>query len=107
MTRTGLSMILGVALICGLHLATGTAGADYWPMLGRDGTRNGVSSERGAPLLQPIEERQEDILVSRQRNVLWSASLGWQTHSSPVVSAGLIWIGTSHHYAGDLSAHDT
>jgi hypothetical protein len=79
-----------VAWICGFFVRIAIA-AD-WPMLGRDGTRNGVSAEVGAPTQWSVEERDGDRMIRKSRGVLWSAPLGSQTHSSPVVSGGLLWI---------------
>ena len=81
------------AWLCGAFVYTAVA-AD-WPMLGRDGTRNGVSSEVGGPTQWSVEERQDDRVIRESRGIRWSAPLGWETHSSPVVSGGLVWIGTN------------
>ncbi len=79
-----------------LALLLGTvAQAADWPMLGRDGTRNGVSTETGAPTLWSVEDRSDGRLVRGPRGIRWSAPLGSQTHGSPVVSGGLVWIGTN------------
>src|SRR6187200_2168698 len=68
-----------------------------WPMLGRDGTRNAVTTETGAPTIWCVEQRKRDgRLIRGARGVRWSAPLGWSTFASPVVSAGLVWIGTNN-----------
>ena len=36
-------------------------------------------------------------MIRGARGVRWSAPLGWSTFSSPVVSAGLVWIGTNYN----------
>ncbi len=82
-----------IAWLCGSFVCR--ADAADWPMLGRDGTRNGVSAEVGAPTLWSIEERKDDRVIHESRGVRWTAPLGSQTHSSPVVSGGLVWIGTN------------
>ncbi len=69
-------------------------GAD-WPMLGRDGTRNGVSSETSPPTVWCVEEQEGDRLIRGPHGIRWSAPLGSMTFSSPVVSSGLVWIGTN------------
>jgi hypothetical protein len=69
-------------------------------MLGRDGTRNGVSSEVGAPTLWCVEECSDGRLIRGPRGIRWSARLGSQTHSSPVVSGGLVWVGTNNMQPG-------
>ncbi len=91
-----------VVVTCGV--AAGPADAADWPMLGRDGTRNGVSAEVGAPTQWSLEERKDDRVIRAARGIRWSAPLGSQTHSSPIVSGGLVWIGTNTAKAG-VEAH--
>src|SRR5580704_11540268 len=71
-----------------------------WPMLGRDGTRNSVSSEAGAPRLWSVEEREGGRLVRAARGIHWTAALGSATFSSPVVTGGFVWIGTNNGQPG-------
>ncbi|MEO8268234.1 MAG: PQQ-binding-like beta-propeller repeat protein, partial [Aureliella sp.] len=78
------------------------ATADDWPMLGRDGTRNSVSSETGAPTNWIVQQHDRGYAASESRGVLWSVPLGSATYSTPVVSGGLVWIGTNQE-AGDGS----
>ncbi len=96
MKASSIAVIL-LASVAGLLLTSlGTRGAD-WPMLGRDGTRNAVSSEVGAPATWCVEERDDDgHLIRGRRGIRWSAPLGSRTFSSPVVSSGLVWIGTNN-----------
>ena len=89
-------MIVTGALVFGGLSGFGATRADDWPMLGRDGSRNGVSSERGAPTDWSIEEREGERLIQVARGVRWSARLGSMTSSSPVESGGLVWIGTNN-----------
>ena len=97
MKRIG-NVFVGAAMtaawLCGSFVCSVVA-AD-WPMLGRDGTRNGVSAEVGAPTQWSVEEREDGRLIRETRGVRWSAPLGSETHSSPVVSGGLVWIGTNY-----------
>ena len=74
--------------------------AEDWPMLGRNGTRNGVSTETNAPTEWSVELREGDRVIRESRGILWSAPLGSETHSSPVVSDGLVWIGTNNEQLG-------
>src|SRR5579871_1780761 len=70
--------------------------ADNWPMLGRDGTRNGVSPEKGVPTDWAVELRDGNGRVYQEtQGIRWSNSLGAGTLASPVVSNGLVWIGMS------------
>jgi outer membrane protein assembly factor BamB len=84
--------LLSFALLLG---ASATCAAD-WPMLGRDQTRNPVSPEKNPPL---------DWDVQSGRNIKWKAPLGLYTFSDPVISDGLVWIGSSaaEHPAGILN----
>lgn len=63
-------------------------------MFGRDQTRNPVSPEKGAPV-------EWDIKTGR--NIKWRARLGSTTTSQPIVSGGLIWIGTNNEQPRDPS----
>ncbi|MEJ7593949.1 MAG: PQQ-binding-like beta-propeller repeat protein, partial [Planctomycetaceae bacterium] len=75
--------------------------ADDWPMLGRDGARNSVSLEQNAPTVWSVEAREEGRLIRETRGVRWSAPLGAETFSSPVVANGLVWIGTYQTPTGE------
>jgi outer membrane protein assembly factor BamB len=89
-------------------ILAGTAYADDWPMLGRDGTRNAVSPEKDPPTFWRIEKAPEwdelgelRALAPRTENVRWFAELGVHTFSTPVVDDGLIWVGTANSRAGN------
>src|SRR5689334_22413646 len=76
------------------------AGAD-WALLGRDGTRNSVSTETGAPFQWCVEHRNKDgRLIRGPRGIRWTTPLGSQTFSSPVIAGRLIWIGTNNQRPG-------
>src|SRR5690349_20969491 len=64
---------MSVACICGFFLRPAVA-AD-WPMLGRDGTRNSVSPEVGAPTQWSLAERNGDRVIHPARGIRWSAPL--------------------------------
>src|SRR5262249_21685797 len=105
MRKVHLRMLVAALLLCGSNWRPGSVPAADWPMLGRDGTRNAVSPERGAPILWSAEARGINRLTDKSRGVRWTARLGWQTFSSPVVANGLVWIGTSqvgNRWAGVL-----
>lgn len=80
-----------IALVLGEN---STLAAD-WPMLGRDGTRNSVSAETGAPTLWCPEQRRrkDDHVLREPHGIRWSARPGSISFASPVVSGGLVWIG--------------
>src|SRR4051794_18105918 len=88
---------LCVTILAVMSCLAHAAHSDDWPMLGRDGTRNSVSAEAGAPQTWCIEERDSKAnrLIRPARGVRWSAPLGLTTFSTPVVSSGLVWIGTN------------
>jgi outer membrane protein assembly factor BamB len=65
----------------------GQSAAADWPMLGRDATRNAVSSEADTPT---------DWDVETGRHIKWAARLGSACIAEPVVSGGLVWIGTNN-----------
>jgi hypothetical protein len=85
-------------LVCGGLLEFGATRADDWPMFGRDGSRNAVSSERGAPTWWSVEERDDGGAILGSGGIRWSAKLGTMTHGDPVVSNGLIWVGTNNFF---------
>ena len=68
--------------------------------LGHDGTRNGVSSGAGGPTSWCVEEREGERLLRGSHGVRWSTPLGLATFASPVVSDGLVWIGTNNQRPG-------
>jgi outer membrane protein assembly factor BamB len=60
-----------------------------WPTLGRDGSRNAVSLDKNAPLHFQADGNKEV-------NILWKAKLGNSNNAPPVVSDGLVWVGTNN-----------
>jgi outer membrane protein assembly factor BamB len=62
------------------------ASAD-WPMWGRDGTRNMVSPDKNPPT---------EWDVKSGKNIKWRARLGSQSYGNPVVSGGLVFVGTNN-----------
>lgn len=94
--------VMTVAWFCGSFL--GAAHAADWSMLGRDGTRNAVSTELGAPLhwSAGTRDRKTGRFVGESHGIRWSAPLGSATFSSPVVSGGLVCIDPTKR--GDVSS---
>jgi outer membrane protein assembly factor BamB len=78
-----------------LGLALGLAGTMWGycapaadqPQWGQAWSRNMVSAEQGLP---------ESFDPRTGRNVKWSAALGTEAHSSPVISGGRVFIGTNN-----------
>jgi len=70
-----------------------------WPMLGGDQpqwgdawSRNLVSTERGLP---------ETFDPQSGKNIKWVAELGSETHGSPIIAGGLVYIGTNNGHPRD------
>ena len=83
---------IGIVLIA----ATETSlGAD-WPMRGRNNNRNAVVPAEVGPLDWQVPGRD-----AGSRNVRWSAALGSLSHGDPVVSGGLVWVGTNNRHPRD------
>ena len=73
--------------------------ADDWPVLGRDKTRNAVSSEKQPPLdwhLGEFDRKTRQWVTDKARNIKWTARLGSQTFGTPVIADGHIYIGTNN-----------
>lgn len=62
------------------------------PQWGEAWSRNQVSAERGLPA---------EFDLQSGRNVRWRAALGTQTHSTPVVAGGRVFIGTNNQQPRD------
>jgi outer membrane protein assembly factor BamB len=82
MTPKLLKILRLAFLLCGASLFA----ADQ-PQWGEAWTRNMVSSERGLP---------ETFDAETGRNIKWIAKLGNETHSTPVVAGGRVFIGTNN-----------
>jgi outer membrane protein assembly factor BamB len=76
-----------------LLLAAIPAHADDWPMLGGRPDRNLVSPEKGLPVTFEAEKQ--------QKNIKWTANLGYVTYSSPVISGGRVFVGTNNEQPRD------
>src|SRR5689334_9423755 len=82
------------ALLFGIML--GLAGNDSLakdqPQWGEVRSRNMVSSEKGLP---------DSFNPATGENLKWVAELGTETHSSPVVAGGRVYIGTNNGHPRD------
>jgi outer membrane protein assembly factor BamB len=74
------------ACFCLALLASDPVDGD-WPMWGGTAARNMVSGMRDLPTSWDLEKKQ---------NVKWTAKLGSQTYSTPVVAGGQVYIGTNN-----------
>jgi outer membrane protein assembly factor BamB len=93
---------LSVAVLIGMASFAVAAHAEDWPMWGRDGTRNMVSSEKKPPTSWQVESRdRHGKVVQPARNIKWLAKLGSVSMGTPVVAGGLVWVGTNNYYPRD------
>lgn len=80
------------AVLASLALAIVAGRADDQPQWGTAWTRNLVSNERGLPATFDPKSG---------LNIRWSARLGTETHSTPIVSGGRVYIGTNNEQPRD------
>ena len=94
MNRNLLCCLLSSGLILGpLPLPVHAADQPQW---GQAWSRNMVSAEQGLP---------ESFDLQSGRNIQWSAELGTESHSSPVVAGGRVYIGTNNGHPRDPAQH--
>src|SRR5262245_24979154 len=84
-------------LVVGFLLSATCAAAQDWPMFGRDATRNAVSPEKN-----PLTDW--SVKAGQERNIAWAAKVGGMSFGCPVVSDGLVWIGTNNEVPRDPAA---
>ena len=92
-----LFVILSIALVCAVESAPartqpGDPGTGDWPMWGGTADRNMVSEMTGLPT---------DWDVETGRNIKWVADLGSQSYGNPVVSGGIVFVGTNNELLRD------
>ena len=77
--------LLGLfSCLAGFPAASAAADQPQW---GQRWSRNMVSEERGLP---------EKFDPKTGENIQWSAKLGTETHSTPIVAGGRVFIGTNN-----------
>jgi len=80
-------------LVCaGLAVLGFDAAAGDQPQWGQAWSRNMVSRETNLP---------DTFDAGTGRNIKWSAELGTETHSTPVIAAGRVYIGTNNGHPRD------
>jgi hypothetical protein len=87
-------------LICSLFVTFVLAGAVWasepgtgnWPMWGGTADRNMVSGMKGLPT---------DWDIKTKKNIKWVAKLGSQSYGNPVVSGGVVLVGTNNELLRD------
>jgi outer membrane protein assembly factor BamB len=72
------------------------ANAADQPQWGERFSRNMISAERGLP---------DSFDPATGRNINWTARLGSETHSSPIVAGGRVYIGTNNNEPRDPRHH--
>jgi outer membrane protein assembly factor BamB len=94
MNRNLLCCLLSSGLVLGpLCLPADAADQPQW---GQAWSRNMVSPEQGLP---------ESFDPQSGRNIQWAAELGTETHSSPIVAGGRVYIGTNNGHPRDPAQH--
>jgi len=73
-------------LACGLALTVAALGGDQ-PQWGAAWSRNMVSTEKGLP---------DSFDPKSGKNIRWRANLGTETHSTPIVAGGRVYIGSNN-----------
>ena len=99
MDTRSLSPLAAMVLALGLCSQARLMGED-WAMRGRDASRNAMSPETHAPTdwaIQPVGGKPG-------KNIRWSAPLGSVSWGGPVVSHGLVWVGSNNAYPRDPMA---
>ena len=89
--------LIAAALGVGLgivHLQASEPGTGDWPMWGGTPDRNMVSDATGLPTQWDVKTGQ---------NVKWVAELGSQSYGNPVVSGGMVFVGTNNEAPRDAT----
>jgi outer membrane protein assembly factor BamB len=71
----------------GVDVNPPTAALGAWPMFALSPQRNAVSREKNPPI---------DWDIKTGRNILWSAALGSKSYGTPVISGGIVTVGTNN-----------
>jgi outer membrane protein assembly factor BamB len=90
-------LVMVLSLVCtaggsSATLAASEPGTGNWPMWGGTADRNMVSGMKGLPT---------DWDVKTKKNVKWVAELGSQSYGNPVVSGGIVFVGTNNELLRD------
>lgn len=91
--------IVWIFLTFAFSVAGPRAFAEDWPQFGRDGSRNAVSPEKGAPTWWRLEKRdRQGRMIREGKNIRWVADLThertfYKVAGDPVVAGGLVWVG--------------
>jgi outer membrane protein assembly factor BamB len=86
------ALVVSIALGGLTLLARSEPATKDWPMWGGTADRNMVSSMKGLPTTWEVKTK---------KNVRWVAELGSQTYGNPVVSGGVVLVGTNNEAMKD------
>ena len=86
-SRKNVAVLLAGVIAGAMWCGASSTRADEWPMWGRTPLRNMVSPDKNPPT---------DWDVKTGNNILWTASLGSKSHGNPVVSNGMVFVGTNN-----------
>jgi outer membrane protein assembly factor BamB len=90
--RAGLLFLIVAAASTPVSLTAGDPGSGEWPMWGGTPDRNMISAMKNLPI---------DWDVKTKKNIKWVAELGSQSYGNPVVSGGMVFLGTNNEAARD------
>jgi len=80
--------LLSAAVCCLVPVVSASdPGSGDWPMWGGTPDRNMVSNMKGLPTSWDVKTK---------KNVKWVAQLGSQSYGNPVVSGGMVFVGTNN-----------
>ena len=79
--------VYGLGTVCALALATALASGADRPQWGEAWSRNMTSPEQELP---------SEFDLTTGKNVKWTIDLGTESHASPVIAGGRIYIGTNN-----------
>jgi len=82
---------LSLAIVTQLATASDPGNGD-WPMWGGTPDRNMVSNLKGMPTTWDVKTK---------KNIKWVAMLGSQSYGNPVVSGGMVYVGTNNELLRD------
>jgi outer membrane protein assembly factor BamB len=86
------AVVGALLLLRAVTSAAGDPGNNNWPMWGGTADRNMVSKMTGLPT---------EWDVKTKKNVKWVAQLGSQSYGNPVVSGGMVFVGTNNELLRD------
>ena len=89
-----LETLLKVACGLALSLLAPQMEAEDWPMWGRTPDRNFVTPEKGSPTEWDVEKGE---------NIRWVAQLGSKSYGNPIISNGMVFIGTNNEAHKDTA----